>query len=180
VSSSFDVEVSRPRDACSTTACHEPITRAASKSGTSASQILHYRFLWCRSGKGSRPMMYSSQPRYPGNPYTRHGLGTAHRFLDVWQVTVWDEAADGLHRGWVPRLWDRCVVSPPQCSCGFEEQCSWPERTDARVGSPKERGLCRCQVPGSHPGPGPAQTAVVSPTKLCRVVPLAEGLRCKA
>lgn len=53
-------------------------------------------------------------------------------------------------------------------------------RGRTRVSVLQERGgFCRCQVPGSHPGPGPAQTAVVSPTKLCRVVPLAEGLRCK-
>lgn len=71
------------------------------------------------------------------------------------------------------------MVSPLQGSCGSEEQYSWLERTDARVGHPREGELYGCRVPGSHPGPGRWAVAVVSPTELYIAVPLVEGLRCK-
>ena len=81
--------------------------------------------------------------------------------------------------GRAPRLWTKCVVSPLQGSHGSKEQYSWLERTDARVGHPRERERCGCRVPGSHPGPSRYAAAVVSPTELHIAVPLAEGLRCK-
>jgi hypothetical protein len=55
--------------------------------------------------------------------------------------------------GRAPRLWIKCVVSPLRGSCGSEEQYSWLERTDARVGHPRERELL--WMPSTRLAPGP-------------------------
>lgn len=121
--------------------------------------------------------------RLASGPQERHSCclcgGPVRLYAIVYMtVTVWNEAADGLHQR-EPQLWNKCVVSPPYGSHGSKEQYNWPERTDARVGSPRGRELYGSYVPGSHPGPDCSAVAVVSPTGLYIAVPLAESLRCK-
>lgn len=61
----------------------------------------------------------------PG-PQERHSCclcgGPVRLYAIVYMtVTVWNEAADGLHQR-EPQLWNKCVVSPPYGSHGSKEQ----------------------------------------------------------